>query len=523
MKLKTAIVSLTIFVATFSAKSQILIISADEYADTMQPYIEWKEQKGLWSDLIKISEIGATHNDIKNFVANYHADNNNRYLLLVGDADKVPTHISYGVTNPNQYSAYSDAEYGYIYSTDYPPAVLVGRFSGESTNDIETQVERTIFYERDIDSSATWLNTTLGIANPNSSETGDNNETDYEHITKLNSNLKEKGYSTAETDSKATLTDAINNGCGLINYIGHGYTESWQTTGFSVNDVKNLTNTNKLPVIIAAGCQNGHFRLTTCLAESFLRGRNSNNKPIGAVGMLAFTTQIYWNPPMLGQDEFARILTSDSIGFKKSFGEVINSAYKGVIAKYKGSGADVACQWALFGDPSLELRTKAPTSMAIAHKNIITANEKSFIIECDTDYATATLWSNGVILDSKQIESGCVILNIEDIEAESSIKLTVTAQDRITYQADIVVTQESGIEQSNSKSSYEIFPNPSNGEITIKGKEEKINIKLFNSLGQLIYTAEINGNTPFTLPQKCGTYYLYVENDKSVHLLIIRN
>ena len=112
MKLKTVTTILTIFITIFSAKSQILIISADEYTGTMQPYIEWKSQKGFWCDMIKVSDIGETHNELKSFVANYHKEKNNRYLLLVGDADKVPTHISYGVTNPNQYSAYSDAEYG---------------------------------------------------------------------------------------------------------------------------------------------------------------------------------------------------------------------------------------------------------------------------------------------------------------------------------------------------------------------------------------------------------------------------
>lgn len=523
MKLKLAILPIVLIITTLTAKSQILIISADEYTETMHPYIEWKSQKGLWCDIVKISEIGSTHNDIKTFVANYHKENSNRYLLLVGDADKVPTHISYGVTNPTQYSAYSDAEYGYIYSSDYPPAVLVGRFSGNCIGDIETQVERTIYYERDIDSTATWLNSSLGIANPYSYETGDNGETDYEHITNLNNYIKDRGYITSMTNAKTTLLNTINNGCGLINYIGHGYTESWQTTNFSVNDVKNLSNKNQLPIIIAAGCENGHFRLSTCLAESFLRGRDTDGAPIGAVGMLAFTTQIYWNPPMLGQDEFARILTNDSVGFTKSFGEVINASNKSIIAKYKGSGADVACQWALFGDPSLTLRTKTPSAMAVSHNEYICEREKRLSVECDTDYARATLWCNGEIIDSKEIIEGDITLNAKETKAGDTLKLTITAQDKISYQSDITVVEESGIIETKEESEYTIFPNPTTGEITIKGKEGKINIKIFNCPGQLVFSSEVDSNTPFTLQQKSGTYFLYIENDKSTHSLLIRN
>lgn len=517
-KLITAILFCLFF--TSVSKAQILIISADEYANAMTPYVEWKEQKGVWCEVIKISDIGSTANDVKAFVANYHKTNNNRYLLLVGDADKVPTHISYGVTDPNEYSAYSDAEYGYIYSTDYPPAVLVGRFSGESVDDIKTQVERTIYYERDIDASATWLSSALGIANPYSYETGDNNETDNEHITSLNNNLTQYGYTTATTNSKNTLKNSLNSGCGLINYIGHGYTESWQTTGFSVSDVNNLTNTNKLPIIIAAGCQNGHFRLSTCLAEGFLRGRDINNKPIGAVGMLAFTTQIYWNPPMLGQDEFARILTSDSIGFTKSFGEVVNATYKSVIGKYKGSGADVACQWAMFGDPSLILRTKTPSVMEITHNEEIETSNNSFTIYCDTEYAVATLWSNGEIIDSKRVTEGFAELDINGINSGDLVKLTITAQDKVSYQTNIPATEESGIESISENSEYEIFPNPANGDIIIKGDEGKIYIKVFDCNGKYLFGKEVTNNTPFSFNMESGVYFVYIVNDKSTHKVL---
>ncbi len=520
MKFKP-IITILIFISTvFVSKAQILIISADKYVDTLQPFIEWKNQKGLWTEIIKMSDIGTSYSDIKDFVSEFYKERSNRYLLLVGDANDVPTHISYGITDPNEYSAYSDAEYGYINSTDYPPAVLVGRFSGESVEDIKTQVERTIYYERDIDASATWLNSSLGIANPYSYETGDNNETDNEHIVNLNNNLKEHGYSTATTNSKNTLKNSLNNGCGIINYIGHGYTESWQTTGFAVSDVNNLTNTNKLPIIIAAGCQNGHFRLSTCLAEGFLRGRDANNKPIGAIGMMAFTTQIYWNPPMLGQDEFARILTSDSIGFTKSFGEVINAAYKSVIGKYKGSGADVACQWALFGDPSLILRTKAPLPMTIIHDEKITTNNNSFTIYCNSNYATATLWCNGEIIDSKVVTNGSVTLDVNGINSGDLIKLTITAQDKISYQTDILATEGSGVESITEVSKYEIFPNPTNGDITIKGVDKQIEIKVFDCNGKYLFDREIICNTPFFFNKDKGLYFVYIVNDKSTHKIL---
>lgn len=519
MDRKSTLLAFFIAILPFAASSQILIITADEYAEAMAPFVEWKGQKGMWCEVTKMSEIGSSANDLKAYIATYHINKNNRYLLLVGDADRVPTHISYGVTNPNEYSAYSDAEYGYIYSSDYPPAILVGRFSGNSVADIATQVERSIYYERDIDENANWIGSAIGIADPYSYESGDNYETDQEHIVNLNNNLKSKGYSTAFTNNINTLKNSLNSGCGLVNYIGHGYTESWATTGFSVDDVTSLSNTNKLPVIVAAGCQNGHFRLSTCLAEGFLRGRDSSGKPIGAVGMMAFTTQIYWNPPMLGQDEFARVLTTDSIGFTKSFGEVVNAAYKRVIDVYKGSGFDVACQWALFGDPSLILRSKTPEKMSVLHNSTIAEGDNSFVVNCDTDNAIATLWYEGRIIDSKSVSEGTAHLALNDIQSGSELTLTVTGEEKVTYQKSIHVTHSSGIESIVSNSSYNIFPNPAKGEITINGDDGDIDIEVFDYSGKLIVKKEVKANSAFTL-NKSGIFFVHILNDNSTHKVI---
>ena len=139
----------------------------------------------------------------------------------------------------------------------------------------------------------------------------------------------------------------------------------------------------------------------TCLSEAFLRGQTQEGKPVGAIGMLGFTIQIYWNPPMLGQDEFIKILTSDNS--PKILGEVINSTYKKVIEVYKGSGSDAAKQWSLFGDPSLLLRRRTPQNMNIVYDKTLPVGTSSINIDCDTDGATVALSANDKLLDVKTI------------------------------------------------------------------------------------------------------------------------
>ena len=502
--------------------AQMLIVCAPEFADEMKPFIQWKTQKGMKVELITMDKIGSTAAELKNYVADYYKKNNNRYLLLVGDAEQIPVHFCYEITKPDPNTAYSDAEYGYISSDEYPPSVLVGRFSAKTTEDVRTQVERVIYYERDIDESATWLENSIGIADPSSNEKGDNDETDIQHIRTINDILKDNNYTTYEISKKNDLVEQLDKGCGIVNYTGHGYTECWATTGISVNDVNKLTNINRLPFIIAAGCQNGHFRLGTCLSEAFLRGQTQEGKPVGAIGMLGFTIQIYWNPPMLGQDEFIKILTSDNS--PKILGEVINSAYKKVIEVYKGSGSDAAKQWSLFGDPSLLLRRRTPQNMNIVYDKTLPVGTSSINIDCDTDGATVALSANDKLLDVKTVTDGQASLSFPEIEQDITLYVTITAQDKVTHQGKIIVGKGSGIEKNNINNSVLIYPNPSTGTITLSGissLQEPVLGLIYSPDGQLIKEIEIKENVPFALSVEPGTYFLQIPNKSLTRKIVV--
>ena len=57
-----------------------------------------------------------------------------------------------------------------------------------------------------------------------------------------------------------------------------------------INDVQNLTNTNKLPFIITVGCNPGEFNtVDECFCESWMRSTDEDSNPIGAVGHLGST------------------------------------------------------------------------------------------------------------------------------------------------------------------------------------------------------------------------------------------
>ena len=118
----------------------ILVIAADQFVDNMQPFADYKNGTGRNCTVIPISQIGNSSSAIDAYLNSTYLGGNLAYVLLVGDA----AHIA----SPTSAGGLADPVYAKISADDYPD-FFIGRFSGESDADIDTQVERTIRFEQD--------------------------------------------------------------------------------------------------------------------------------------------------------------------------------------------------------------------------------------------------------------------------------------------------------------------------------------------------------------------------------------
>jgi len=288
-------------------QGNMLIICYGNFMTDMQALVNWKKLIGIPTEIVNVSTIGTTSSAIKTYVQSYYNQKGLTFLLLVGDAAQVPT---------NSVSAgHSDNAYGYLSGSDSYPEIFVGRFSAETAAHVQTQVTRTINYEKTPVVTPAWHNKGIGIASNEGAGMGHNGgESDIQHMDLIRTHLLGYNYTTVSqlyhTTSAPTTTQvasAINGGAGIINYIGHGSETSWVTSGFSNSNVNSLTNNGLLPFIWSVACVNGAFVNTTCYAEAWLRATN-NNQPSGAVATLMSTINQSWAPPMTGQDEMNDIL-----------------------------------------------------------------------------------------------------------------------------------------------------------------------------------------------------------------------
>ena len=406
----------------------LLVVTYDDFWEAMQPLVDWKMMKGIPTTIVNVSELGDAE-AIKAYLSDFYHEKGLIYVLLVGDALEVPTLFEEGPSDPS---------YGYLSGDDHYPDVIIGRFSAETIEEVATQVQRTITYERDPQPDAEWYHWGTGIASKEGP--GDDGESDHVHMEKIREDLLDYTYDQIDQfygigRQTEGVTAVLNGGRSIINYCGHGSTVAWSTTGFSTVEVQALNNTNRLPFIVSVACSNGNFIYGTCFAESWLRATSEGN-PTGAIAVFMSSVTMSWDPPMAAQDrivdelvgaqgmdqiiEFGPLMISGCVHMNDLYGE---EAYRDTDA------------WHIFGDPTLEVRTDTPTSLEAVYAQSIREDDMAYTITVSgVADACCTLSSDGNLIGSSYTDAtGVATIQFTEPlpQSISQLDLVITADNRL--------------------------------------------------------------------------------------------
>ncbi|MBC8488265.1 MAG: T9SS type A sorting domain-containing protein [Bacteroidetes bacterium] len=359
---------------TIGEYGDILVICTDRDETAIQPYIDWKKEKGY--NVTK--EVVATGTNVKTNVQNaYNANINLLYIQLVGDWADIKCDLLSGY-------APMDPQLGCVAGNDDYPDICVGRISANSPADVTAQVDKIINYEKNPETGGAWYNVATGIAS--NQGPGDDGEDDYEHLDVIwNDKLDPFTYDSYNPiyDPSANITmvnNAVNGGTSIINYTGHGSPTSWGTSGFSNSNVAALTNGDMLPWIVSVACNNGDFHTGTCFAEAWARKNDG-----GAIMFLGATISQPWDPPMRGQDYFMDVFIGgydysahpgqngiSTTEQRTTLGAII---FNGLVlmTTEAGSSSDwnTAKTWTMFGDPSTQPRSDVPGTISLSNETVM--------------------------------------------------------------------------------------------------------------------------------------------------------
>nr|NQU88920.1 PKD domain-containing protein [Bacteroidota bacterium] len=353
----------------------ILVITTTRDETAIQPYIDWKMEKGF--DVFK--EVVATGTNVKSLIQQRYNENNDiLYVQLVGDWADIKCDLGGGASAP------TDPMLGCVAGSDNFPDIAIGRFSASSASHVTIQVNKVISYEKN--PSGNWYADAIGVAS--NQGPGDDSEYDNAHLDVIWNNKLDPftydNYSYAY-DPSATSTmvkNYIEAGAGVINYCGHGSSTSWGSSGFSNSNIATLTNGNMLPYIFSVACVNGAFHSTECFAEAWLKKEGG-----GAVMTLMSTINQPWDPPMRGQDYFNDLLTG-GYNYTTNPGNGINTdegrtiigsiVVNGFVLMYTESNSssdlNTMATWTTFGDPSMQVRTATPSNLTLSNTTLLTGS-----------------------------------------------------------------------------------------------------------------------------------------------------
>jgi len=397
-----------------------LIITHPDFYSEILELAEWKHSKGFFTKVVDTDETGSTSSQIQQYIQNLYDNGNPRvsYVLLVGDAEYVPTNY--------EYSAASDLWYATVSGSDYYPDIFIGRIPVDTSTETQVIVEKILKYEQTPPTATSYYEDFAVAAyfqddENNGYETrrfvrtseevrdyllseGYDGERIYCTKSYINPTHYNNGYygdgeplppellrpTFAWDGDAADIINAIESGVFILNHRDHGSEGGWGDPYFQSSHIAGLTNGDLTPVVFSINCLTGKFDNYDCFCEKFIRKDGG-----GAVAIFGASRVSY-----SGYNDFLCRGFYDAIwpDFDENVGGSSSLYSLGEILNY--GKTYMANTWGdpwgyerltfelfhCFGDPSMEIWTAAPQELDVTHPD--TVGSSTFIVHVETTGGT---------------------------------------------------------------------------------------------------------------------------------------
>jgi hypothetical protein len=337
-----------------------------EFAEALQPLVDFRRSQGLRVTVASIQDVYDTFSGgmvdpvaIRDYML--HARDNwtgpaPRFLLLVGDASYDYQGFLPGST-PNFVPTYllqthfvgetaSDNWFVSLDDQDDRPDMAVGRIPAQTVEQVAAVVAKTLAYEQDTKTDG-WASRALFVA--------DDKQSSFQQISDdlaanfLPENYQvEKIYLGKTEDPNAAVTEQLNEGVGLVTYVGHGSMNVWaQEKILRTEDASALSN-DALPFMMTMTCLVGYFHhpQATSMGEELLF-----NPTGGVVAALVPTSEsLASDQSMLASNIYTHLF-----GDAATVGEAIMLGKRDLSAE-RDLMQDLIETFILLGDPALRLQ-----------------------------------------------------------------------------------------------------------------------------------------------------------------------
>ena len=238
------------------------------------------------------------------------------YVLLFGDHDQVPARLVYIPDGAYDHTPtdgsevetdlyYADLQYTWDDNNDSKwgdlandrvdgiPDVYVGRLPVDTPEEASAVVSKIIGYESSTTHIMEWFRRMVLVGTDPFDPKGAEGEIIKDYIAE-NFMWRDftpiRLYETAGNLSRHSVKLYIDQGCGILNHVGHGDIGSWRLPVgyYTTSDAEAQTNGLQLPAVITLSCLTSRFSDAECLGEAFIL-----NPDGGAIAYIG-PTRIAW-------------------------------------------------------------------------------------------------------------------------------------------------------------------------------------------------------------------------------------
>ena len=440
---------------------KVLVVANRMFEDAMQPWIEWKTEKGFYLDVNYTDEIGTSANAIKTFIHNKYnegvaAGQAPTFLIIFGDNNQVPASQtgteSHCVTDLYYYTTDNDV-FGDMYHS---------RFTCETVAELEAVLNKSLMYEQYTMPDPSYLSNTLLIAGWDSYWTAYDGAPSIQYAMEYYYNT-EHGFANVYNWLGQPYTGCyapMNTGVGFVNYTAHGSNTSWADPSFTNSDINSLTNTDKYFWAMGNCCQAADWGISgKCFGETFIIAPNK-----GAFAYVGSCPSTYWYEDYYftvgATNVFGQMPTFEqtAIGiydtqFQDDFNSLSAVPFVGNVAVayahangYQGSVSD-RYYWESYhvlGDGTICYYHINPTENTVSHMPTLPIGMDFYTVSADPG-SYVGISKDGVLYGAGEIgETGTADIPIEPITSGGDVKIVVTHPQRQPYIAEVPAAAMTG-------------------------------------------------------------------------------
>ncbi len=451
----------------------MIVIAPQSYMSALEPWINWKTQKGFYMTVVPKETAGSNYNAIRTYVQNLYNTGVNQgatptFLVLVGDTGQIPN------TTGSSTNKVTDLYYGSV-DGDYFPDMFYSRMSAENTSQLTAIINKILQYEQYTMPDPSYLSKVLLIAgadnswNPRVGQPTINYGTTYYYNTA-------HGFTNvyAYLNSYSGCYNNLSTGVGFANYTAHGDNNMWYNPQFTNSNVSQLTNTNKYFLAMGNCCLSGNFGYSSsaCFGEAMIRAENK-----GAYSYIGSCPNTYWyedyyfavgaTTVMNQTPTQANTATGcyDGIWMDDTYHTVSSIVFLGNLAvcyAHAGSyqtSSNPTYYWQAYhvlGDGSIMPYRVVPDPNNVSHTSTFPAGATSFQVSAQEGSYVAISQNNVLKGVALVPASGTVNVQVESGITTGQVRIVVTKPQRQPYIQDINVS-------SPQNYTITVSANPTNG------------------------------------------------------------